>query len=371
MATSVDQGLYRDVIGRFASGVTVVTTRADKRDFGTTASAVSSLSMQPPMLLICLNRTSETQAAILQSKRFVVNVLAEGQEEVAKRFATKAASKFEAGEVVRSHKGLPMVQGALAHLECTVAETATGGTHTVFLSEVEQADASDGGPLTYYRGRFGRFDELVQESAYRDIRTLVIRRQLPVSDPFDVTAVADALKLESPSVLYALTKLISDGLVERDLNGLYSIRPMDISLADQALEACCAIQVAVVDALAEKGIPEERLAELQVHVDECVAAVERDPPDLHLLRVASGRFQQKFAALLGNELLVDAFRRLGIEGIWLRALGRDYLSPLYLVELMRALRDRDGAEAKRIIYAFTEEGRRIAAAAIARAGGSL
>lgn len=371
MATDVDPSLYRDVIGRFASGVTVVTTTAAQRDYGTTASAVSSLSAEPPMLLICLNRTSETQAAIMETKRFVVNVLAENQEEVAKRFATKSANKFLEDEILRSPHGLPLVPGALAHLECSVAETAAGGTHTVFLSEVERAEASDSGPLTYYRGRFGRFDELVQESTYRDIRTMVIRRQLPTPDPFDVHDLATALGMESATVLYALTKLISDGLIERDLNGLYSIRPMDIRLADQALEACCAIQIAVIDALGQRPIDEKRLDELQVHVEECLRSVERDPPDLHLLRAASGRFQLALAGVLDNELLVDAYRRLGIEGIWLRALGADYLSPLYLVDLMAALRAGDTEAAKRVIYEFTAEGRRTAAAAISRAGGAL
>ena len=103
----LDQTLFRDVIGRFASGVTVITTRAEGRDFGTTASAVSSLSMDPPMLLVCLNTESETQRAIHASMRFAVNILGEDQAEVAFRFAKKAGSKFVEGDIVRAPIGRP------------------------------------------------------------------------------------------------------------------------------------------------------------------------------------------------------------------------------------------------------------------------
>ena len=84
-----DPQVFRDVIGRFTSGVTVITTAVDGVRFGTTASAFSSLSMEPPMVLICLNKTSETQAAVLKAGAFVVNILSEGQQDLAFRFARK------------------------------------------------------------------------------------------------------------------------------------------------------------------------------------------------------------------------------------------------------------------------------------------
>ena len=170
----VDQTAYRDVIGRFASGVTVITTRADDRDFGTTASAVSSLSMEPPMLLVCLNTSSETQGAIHSAMRFVVNILGEDQEEVAYRFAKKSGSKFVEGDLLRSETGLPMLAQAIAQLECRVAERVRAGTQTVFLAEVENASAIEGSPLTYFRGRFGRFEDALQEAAYRRLRAMIL-----------------------------------------------------------------------------------------------------------------------------------------------------------------------------------------------------
>jgi 4-nitrophenol 2-monooxygenase / 4-nitrocatechol 4-monooxygenase, reductase component len=153
---SVTDAVFRDVIGRFASGVTVITTTCGGADHGTTASAVSSLSTDPPMLLICLNRTSSTRAAVLGSGFFGVNILAEGQDRVASAFARKGTDKFAGIHVLRGTTGVPLIGDALAHLECEVEETVTGGTHTVFLARVRAASGTDAAPLTYFRGRFGR-----------------------------------------------------------------------------------------------------------------------------------------------------------------------------------------------------------------------
>jgi deazaflavin-dependent oxidoreductase (nitroreductase family) len=152
----VEEAVFRHVMGHFPSGVAVITAHAQKRDFGTTASALTSLSLSPPMLLVCLNRDSETRKAITSTGLFGVNVLSEHQEHLAHRFAAKSPSKFEGLELSRSERCLAQLSDALAYLECTVAETAVGGTHTVFLAVVESAHAYPGAPLTYFRGRFGR-----------------------------------------------------------------------------------------------------------------------------------------------------------------------------------------------------------------------
>src|SRR5436190_7043988 len=110
---NVDQAVFRDVIGRFASGVTVITTRTGDIDYGTTASAVSSLSMDPPMLLVCLNKTSETMQAIAASGWFAVNILGEHQADIAYAFARKAPDKFEGITISRGRMELPLIPGAL------------------------------------------------------------------------------------------------------------------------------------------------------------------------------------------------------------------------------------------------------------------
>jgi flavin reductase (DIM6/NTAB) family NADH-FMN oxidoreductase RutF len=150
---------FRNVIGHFASGVTVITTTADGRRHGTTASAVTSLALEPPMLLVCMNRESATGLAMAKSCAFAVNILGEEHGELAIRFARKGDDKFEGVEIADGQRGQPLLAGAIAHLECRVTEQVAAGTHTVFIAEVEAATAQVGAPpLAYYRGRFGRLE---------------------------------------------------------------------------------------------------------------------------------------------------------------------------------------------------------------------
>ena len=147
---------YRHVIGHFATGVTVITSHHDGVDHGATASAVSSLSLDPPSLLVCLNRTTATEAAVRASGTFVVNILREHQGDLARRFAGRHGDKFAGVATARTALGEPVLADALARLECRVRDVVPGGTHTVFFAEVLHAEAHDGAPLAYYRGRFGR-----------------------------------------------------------------------------------------------------------------------------------------------------------------------------------------------------------------------
>jgi flavin reductase (DIM6/NTAB) family NADH-FMN oxidoreductase RutF len=157
-ARSLTSDEFRDVISNFASGVTVVTVAHEGRDYGTTASAVTSLSLEPPMLLICMNKQSETGRAVATAGRFAVNILGAGQAEVAERFARKGSDKFAGVATTPGKWGEPLFVDALATLECRVAEETTGGTHYVFMAEVESGSASTGTPLAYFRGQFGRLE---------------------------------------------------------------------------------------------------------------------------------------------------------------------------------------------------------------------
>ena len=161
-ARSLTSEEFREVISHFASGVTVITALHDGRPFGTTASAVASLSLEPPMLLVCMNKQSETGRAVAQSSRFGVNILGANQADLAERFAQKGGDKFAGVSVTPGKWGEPLFDEALATLECRVAEATTGGTHHVFLAEVESGAARGGTPLAYFRGEFGRL-ELTRE----------------------------------------------------------------------------------------------------------------------------------------------------------------------------------------------------------------
>jgi flavin reductase (DIM6/NTAB) family NADH-FMN oxidoreductase RutF len=153
---------FRDVMGHFASGVTVITVAGEGRAYGTTASAVTSLSLDPPMLLICMNKQSETGRAVAASRRFAVNILGANQADLAQRFAQKGGDKFAGVPVSDGSWGEPLFDEALATLECVVTEETSGGTHYVFLAEVVSGSARGGAPLAYFRGEFGRL-ELTRE----------------------------------------------------------------------------------------------------------------------------------------------------------------------------------------------------------------
>jgi flavin reductase (DIM6/NTAB) family NADH-FMN oxidoreductase RutF len=154
---ALDPENFRRAIGHFASGVTIVTATHGGRDHGMTASAVSSLSLEPTMLLICVNRRAGTHAAIQTSGRFAVHVLASDQQEFARRFATPNGDKFAGLAIDRGAGGLPVIRDALARFECEVAQSVPGGTHTVFLGAVQSACVSAGEPLLCFRGQFGQF----------------------------------------------------------------------------------------------------------------------------------------------------------------------------------------------------------------------
>jgi flavin reductase (DIM6/NTAB) family NADH-FMN oxidoreductase RutF len=157
-ARSLTPEEFREVISHFASGVTVVTALHDDRLYGTTASAVTSLSLEPPMLLICMNRESETGRAVAATGHFAVNILGADQIDLAKRFARKGGDKFEGVPVTPGRWGEPLFDEALATLECHVAEQTTVATHYVFMAEVVSGTARAGTPLAYFKGQFGRLE---------------------------------------------------------------------------------------------------------------------------------------------------------------------------------------------------------------------
>jgi flavin reductase (DIM6/NTAB) family NADH-FMN oxidoreductase RutF len=152
----LDPARFRETIGHFASGVAVVSTNLHGIDHGLTASAICSLSLEPPMLVVCLNLQSATQAAIARSGRFGVSILSAEQDDVAVRFATPRSDKFAGVTFRHGRHGQPLLTDSLARLECDVESETTGGTHRVFIGLVRFADVVPGSPLAYYRGRFGR-----------------------------------------------------------------------------------------------------------------------------------------------------------------------------------------------------------------------
>jgi flavin reductase (DIM6/NTAB) family NADH-FMN oxidoreductase RutF len=153
-SAAMDPAEFRNAIGRFLTGVTVITTAHDGMPHGITASAVASLSVDPPTLVVCLNKQSATRGAVAAARRFIVNVLAADQAELAMHFASKSPGKFVRMDVETSAHGLPRLPGAIATLDCAVVAEVDGGTHSIFIGRAEAGSAGSGTPLGYFRGRF-------------------------------------------------------------------------------------------------------------------------------------------------------------------------------------------------------------------------
>ncbi len=150
----------RRVMGMFATGVTVITTRDSRGKFyGLTANAVTSLSLEPPLVLICIDRRAETFVHFYDSKRFVVNILGEHQEALSTRFARSGGEKFEGVAYRLGRLETPILEGTLGYLECRVVETHPGGDHVIHVGEVEHAEGTGVRPLLFFRGQYRRVAE--------------------------------------------------------------------------------------------------------------------------------------------------------------------------------------------------------------------
>jgi flavin reductase (DIM6/NTAB) family NADH-FMN oxidoreductase RutF len=146
---------FRDALAAYATGVTVVTAIGENGPSGATANAVTSLSLDPPMMLACLDRGSRTLNAVRAQGRFGVNALAAGQEELARRFAGKdaEAQKWEAVEWSESEE-LPRLPGGLLWVACELRDLIDGGDHLILTGNVLAAESQDGHPLLFHRGAY-------------------------------------------------------------------------------------------------------------------------------------------------------------------------------------------------------------------------
>ena len=156
---TVSQRDFREAMRRFPTGVTVVTTIVGGDPYGFTANAFTSVSLDPPTVLICVNREASAHPVISESSVFCVNILALEQRELARRFADKAARahRFDGVSTHTEVTGAPVLDGVLAFLDCRLTEEHTAGTHTVFLGEVLAAGTRPGKPLGYFAADYRDF----------------------------------------------------------------------------------------------------------------------------------------------------------------------------------------------------------------------
>ena len=157
---TIDPDSFRSVLGRFASGITVVTTQdSDQRDLGMTVSAFCSVSLRPPLVQVCVDHEASLHGALLQNQRYAVSILAADQEALSRRVSAAISTRrFEGIGYQRGESGLRLLDDALAHLECRIVAAHDAGDHTMFVGEVESASARSAQPLLYYRGGYAQLE---------------------------------------------------------------------------------------------------------------------------------------------------------------------------------------------------------------------
>jgi flavin reductase (DIM6/NTAB) family NADH-FMN oxidoreductase RutF len=155
---SVSPDEFRNILGRFASGVTVVTTQHDGKDHGMTVSAFCSLSLVPSLVLICIEKNASAHAALTGSAAFAVNILSAEQEQLARRFAIEDIDRFEGVGYGRSQGGIAILDDVVGVIECRRTTLFDGGDHTIIVGEVESGFAENRAPLLYYRGGYAQLE---------------------------------------------------------------------------------------------------------------------------------------------------------------------------------------------------------------------
>jgi flavin reductase (DIM6/NTAB) family NADH-FMN oxidoreductase RutF len=145
---------FKLALSHFASGVTIVTTEHEGTQYGMTVASFASLSLHPPLVLVCIEKSVKSHDAIARAGRYAVSILAGDQADVSNRFASRSDDKFAGMDIERGEMGLPLIAGALTNLECRLSAQLDGGDHTIFVGEVESIRTREGVPLLYFRSGY-------------------------------------------------------------------------------------------------------------------------------------------------------------------------------------------------------------------------
>ena len=150
---------FRAALARFPSGVTIVTTKdKDGKLHGLTVSAFASVSLEPPMILVCVHKRAGSHYAFEESGHFVVNILAEEHAAHSNQFAAQTADKFDGITYQNGIADIPVLENSLVALECRLAHAHEGGDHTIFVGEIECATINAGKPLVYWHGDYRKLE---------------------------------------------------------------------------------------------------------------------------------------------------------------------------------------------------------------------
>ena len=151
---AIDSMLQRQVMGRFATGVTLLTTRFDEGVLGMTANAVMSLSLEPPLIVVSVDKKNSMHECLIQGKCFALNMLRADQEEISRRFAISGPKDFAGLALTAAETGAPILVDAIAFVDCELVEILSGGDHDMFVGEPVAGEVRDGEPLIFYGGEY-------------------------------------------------------------------------------------------------------------------------------------------------------------------------------------------------------------------------
>ena len=155
----IDSDTFRAALGRFSTGITIVTARDEKgRDHGMTVSAFCSVSLEPPLVLVCIGHDASMHGLMLKVEQIGISVVSSTQEALSRRFADPESDRFDGIGYTRGENGVALLDDALVQLECKVEARHEAGDHTVVVCAVERAEAFDGRPLLYYRGGYAQLE---------------------------------------------------------------------------------------------------------------------------------------------------------------------------------------------------------------------
>ena len=163
---SLNPAEFRKAMGCFATGVTIITVDLDGEVHGMTANAFASVSLDPPLLLVCVDHAARTHAHLHAKKRFGVNILAQNQRAISEYYARPVEEQVEeelSARFDRTLHGTPVLHGALTYLECRLQWAHNAGDHTIFVAEVEEVVVRLGEPLLFFRSKYRKIGEEVRE----------------------------------------------------------------------------------------------------------------------------------------------------------------------------------------------------------------
>ena len=319
--TPVSAADFKRAVSFMTSAVTVITTANAGRDYGMTASSVTSLSADPPLMVACLRSDIPTARAVDQSGYYVVNILDENQADLAYQFSRPGPDKFTGVATYRTEAGVAVLRDALVSIVCRVVARASGGTHTMFSGEVLALANKGGKPLAYFRGGFGHFTAAQDEQLYSTLKRRLLRGDLELDAAIDLEAVSAETNSDLNALEKALGRLIGDDLVVRADSGEYRVRPFTAEMACEAFE--------LREVLAREAIhmitaePPSRLTRELEKALEHMALEIRENSFLDFSRYvnANCQFYRTLIGGMNNAAAVRAFDSLNIAGIMERSFG--------------------------------------------------